>query len=70
MYAIDIEKARTLILFYTRGLGIVVLHVRVPQPYRFSLCFSHRYGKLTILEFSFKWVKVMLPHRGEEGCLK
>ncbi len=26
-----------LTLFYTRGLRIVVLHVMVPQPYRFSL---------------------------------
>jgi hypothetical protein len=26
-----------LTLFYTRGLGTVVLHVMVPQPYRFSL---------------------------------
>ncbi len=29
----------TLTLFYTRGLGIVVLYVMVPQPYRFSLRF-------------------------------
>ena len=28
-----------LTLFYTGGLGIVVLHVMVPQPQRFSLCF-------------------------------
>jgi hypothetical protein len=28
-----------LALFYTRGYGIDVLHVMVPQPYRFSLCF-------------------------------
>jgi hypothetical protein len=28
-----------LTLFYTRGLGIVVLHVMVPQPYGFSLGF-------------------------------
>jgi hypothetical protein len=28
-----------LTLFYTRGLGIVVLHVMVPKPYRFPLCF-------------------------------
>jgi hypothetical protein len=26
-------------LFYTRGLGIVVLHVMVPEPYRFPLCY-------------------------------
>jgi hypothetical protein len=26
----------TLTLFYTRGLVIVILHVMVPQPYRFS----------------------------------
>ncbi len=30
----------TLTLFYTRGLGIIVLHVMVPEPYRFPLCFS------------------------------
>ncbi len=29
----------TLTLFYTHGLGIVVSHVMVPQPYRFSLWF-------------------------------
>jgi hypothetical protein len=28
-----------LTLFYTRGLEIVILHVIVPQPYRFSPCF-------------------------------
>ncbi len=28
----------TLTLFYTRGLEIVVLHVMVSQPYRFSPC--------------------------------
>ncbi len=28
-----------LTLFYTRGSEIVVLHVMVPQPYRFSPCF-------------------------------
>ena len=39
----------------------------VPQPYRFSLAFSHRYGNLTILEFSSKWVKVMLPYREGGG---
>ncbi len=26
-----------LTLFYTRGLGIVILHVMVPEPYRFAL---------------------------------
>jgi hypothetical protein len=26
-------------VFYTRGLGIVVLRVMVPQPYRLPLCF-------------------------------
>ncbi len=57
-----------LTLFYTRGLEIVVLHVMVPQPYRFSPCFFlHRYGNLTILEFSSKWVKVMLPYREGGG---
>jgi hypothetical protein len=40
-----------LTLFYTIGLGIVVLHVMVNEPYR--------YGNLTIQEFSFKWVKVI-----------
>ena len=52
----------SLTLFYTRGLGIVVLHVMVPEPYRFPLCFLNRYGNLTIQEFSFKCVKVMLPY--------
>jgi hypothetical protein len=28
-----------LTLFYTRGFGIVVLHVMFPEPYRFPLCF-------------------------------
>jgi hypothetical protein len=51
-----------LTLFYTRGLGTVVSHVMVPQPYRFPFDFLHRYGNLTILNFSFKWVKVMLPY--------
>ncbi len=27
-----------LTLFYTRGLGIAVLHVIVPEQYRFPLC--------------------------------
>jgi hypothetical protein len=35
----------------------------VPQPHSFPLAFSHRYGNLTILEYSSKWVKVMLPYR-------
>jgi hypothetical protein len=52
----------TLNLFYTCGLGIVVLHVMVPQPYSFPLDFLHRYGNFTILKFSFKWVKVMQPY--------
>jgi hypothetical protein len=39
----------------------------VPQPYRFPLAFSHRYGNFTIPEFSSKWVKVMLPHREGGG---
>jgi hypothetical protein len=50
-----------LTLFYTRGLEIVVLHVMVLQPYRFSPCF------FIILEFSSKWVKVMLPYREGGG---
>jgi hypothetical protein len=33
----------------------------------FLLAFSHRYGNLTILEFSYKWVKVMLPYREGGG---
>jgi hypothetical protein len=45
-------------LFYTLGLGKVVSHVMVP------FAFLHRYGNLTILKFSFKWVKVMLPYTG------
>jgi hypothetical protein len=51
------DGKRGLTLSYTRGLEIVVLHVMVPQPYRFPLSFSHRYGNFTILEFSSKWVK-------------
>ncbi len=34
-----ISKGTHLTLFYTRGLGIVVLHVMVPQPYRFPVAF-------------------------------
>jgi hypothetical protein len=57
-----------LTLFYTRGLGTVVSQVMVPQPYRFfPLIFLHRYGNLTLLKFSFKWVKVMLPYTEEGG---
>ncbi len=33
----------------------------------FPLAFSQRFGNLTILEFSSKWVKVMLPYREGEG---
>jgi hypothetical protein len=33
----ELRGERTLTLFYTSGSGIVVLHVRVPQPYSFSL---------------------------------
>jgi hypothetical protein len=32
-----IMSISVLTLFYTRGLGIVVSHVMVPLPYRFSL---------------------------------
>jgi hypothetical protein len=39
----------------------------VPQPHSFPLAFSHRYGNLTILEYSSKWVKVMLPYREGGG---
>ncbi len=45
----------------------VVLYVMVPQPYGLSLCCLHRYGKLTILEFFSKWLKVMLPYREGGG---
>jgi hypothetical protein len=31
-----VKNEAILTLFYTRGLEIVVLHVMVPQPYRFS----------------------------------
>jgi hypothetical protein len=43
----------------------------VPQPYKYSLCFITycRYGNLTILKFSSKWVKVMLPYREGKGYL-
>ncbi len=54
-------------LFYTRGLGIVVLHVLhvlVHQPYRFPFAFFRTYVNFTIQEFSSKWVKVMLPYGG------
>ncbi len=34
------KKIETVLtLFYTRGLAMVVLHVVVPEPYRFPLCF-------------------------------
>jgi hypothetical protein len=29
----------------------------------FPFAFSNSYGNLTIEEFSFKWVKVMLPYK-------
>ncbi len=37
----------------------------VPEPYRFPLCFLKysRFGNFTIQEFSFKWMKVMLPYK-------
>jgi hypothetical protein len=35
----EIISVEALTIFYTLGLGIVVLHVMVPPPYRFSLCF-------------------------------
>jgi hypothetical protein len=54
----------SLTLFYTHGSGIVVSHVMVPLPYGFPFDFLPRYGNLTILKFSFKWVKVMLPCTG------
>jgi hypothetical protein len=33
------SRAGTLTLFYTRGLGIVVVYVMVPKPYGFSFDF-------------------------------
>jgi hypothetical protein len=39
--------------FYTRGLGLVVLHVVAPQQYSFS--FFNDKGNLTIPEFYSKW---------------
>ncbi len=33
----------------------------------FPLAFSHGHGNLTILEFSSKWVKVMMPYREGGG---
>jgi len=44
-----------------------VLHVMVPQPCGFPLCFLKYIGNLAILEFSFKWVKVMLPCNPRDG---
>jgi hypothetical protein len=38
-YGESLQMNSFLTLFYTRGLEIVVLHVMVPQPYRFSPCF-------------------------------
>jgi hypothetical protein len=58
-----ITLSTPLTLFYTHGLEIVVLHVIQVSP-----CFlTYRYGNLTILEFSSKWVKVMLPYREGGG---
>jgi hypothetical protein len=57
-------------LFYTRGLAIVVLLVMVSQPYGFPLCFSKSVWQFDhAIEFSFKWVKVMLSYKEGEGCL-
>ncbi len=39
LHECDSMNVCILTLFYSRGLGIVVLHVMVPQPYRFSLGF-------------------------------
>jgi hypothetical protein len=44
-----------LILFYIPGLGIVFLHVMVPQPYGFYLyLFKNMYGNFTKIKFSYK----------------
>jgi len=48
-------------LFYKGGIRIVVLNVIIPNHTDFPFAFEHRYGNLTILEFSSKWVK-MLPY--------
>ncbi len=64
---LSFHKTVPLTLFYTLSLGKVVLHVMVPQPYRFPFDFLQRYGNLTILKFCFKWVKVMLPYTGGVG---
>jgi hypothetical protein len=53
--------ASSLTLFYTCGLGIAVSHLMDPFD------FLQRYGNLTILKFSFKWVKVLLPYREGGG---
>ncbi len=50
-----IIKYFDLTLFYTQSLGIVVLHVMVPEPYSFLFAFDIHIGNLTILEFSYKW---------------
>ncbi len=57
-----------LTLFYTPGLGIVVIHWWFPNNTGFPFTFWHRYGNLTILEFSSKWVKVLLPYRGRRAA--
>jgi hypothetical protein len=35
----ELMQLSYLTLFYTRGLEMLVLHVMVSQPYRFSFCF-------------------------------
>ena len=60
----------SLTLFYTRGVrdscftcdGSSTIQV-------FPLFFNLGYGTVTILEFSSKWEKVILPYIGGQGCL-
>ncbi len=66
----DLNNHAALTLFYTRGLGIVFSHVMVPEPYglrSFHLLFHIGMAILTILEFSSKWLKVILPFGGGGG---
>jgi hypothetical protein len=59
-----------LTLLYKRGLTIFVLLVMASQPYGFPLCFSKSAWQFDhAIEFSSKWVKVMLSYKEGEGCL-
>jgi hypothetical protein len=40
-----------------------------PNHTGFPFDFLHKYGNLTKLKLSFKWVNVMLPYTEGEGCL-